>query len=357
MSTTTLDPARLEAFAGRMGGIVNDSLLALSISLGHQSGLFDAMAELPPSTSTEVASAANLHERYVREVLGALASGGIVDYDGVTKKFALPAEHAAFVTRAAGVNNLAAITQFVAICGAVEQDVLRCFREGGGVPYAKFPTFHRQMDEMTRDTVDATLLDGTLELVPGLRERLATGIDVADLGCGSGYAINVLARAFPKSRCTGFDFSEEAIRAAQAQAAEWELTNVTFEVRDVTNLGRTDAFDLVTTFDAVHDQAAPDLVLKGIADALRPDGVYLCVDVAASSHLEDNLDHPLAPAIYTISTMHCMTVSLALGGAGLGAAWGEQTALAMLADAGFTDVTAQHVEGDIFNVYYVARAS
>ena len=355
MSTTTLDPTRVEAFAARMGGIINDSLLALSISLGHQSGLFDTMAKLPPSTSAEIAETTNLHERYVREVLGALTTGGIVTYDGATKNYALPAEHAAFVTRAAGVDNLAAMTQFVAICGAVEQDVLRCFREGGGVPYAKFPTFHRQIAEMTRDTIDATLVDGTLELVPGLREKLTAGIDVADIGCGSGYAVNVLARAFPNSRCTGFDFSEEAIGAAQAQAAEWGLTNATFEVRDVTHLGRIDAFDLVTTFDAVHDQAAPGLVLKAIADALRPDGVYLCVDVAASSHLEDNLDHPIAPAIYTISTMHCMTVSLALDGAGLGAAWGEQTALAMLADAGFASVTTEHVEGDIFNVYYVAR--
>ena len=99
-------------------------------------------------------------------------------------------------------------------------------------------------------------------------------------------------------------------------------------MRDVTDLRLTAAFDFITTFDAVHDQAAPDRVLAGIADALRPDGVYLCVDIAASSHLEDNLEHPLGPAIYTISTMHCMTVSLALDGAGLGAAWGEQTALA-----------------------------
>jgi hypothetical protein len=96
-------------------------------------------------------------------------------------------------------------------------------------------------------------------------------------------------------------------------------------------------------------------VLRGIADALRPDGVYLCVDIAASSHLEDNLEHPLGPTIYTISTMHCMTVSLALDGAGLGAAWGEQTARSMLADAGFTDVTTERVEGDVFNIYYVAH--
>jgi SAM-dependent methyltransferase len=355
MTAIELDPTRLEAFGGRMVGVINDGLLALSISIGHQTGLFDTMADLTPSTSQEIADAAGLQERYVREVLGALATGGIVIYDAASRSYALPPEHAAMLTRAAGVDNLAAMTQFVGICGAVEQDVVRCFREGGGVPYSSFPTFHRQIAEMTEDTIDATLLDGTLALVPGLREQLEDGIEVADIGCGSGYAINVLGRAFPASRCTGYDFSEEAIAAARAQADAWGLTNVSFEVRDVTDLGVTEAFDLITTFDAVHDQAAPAQVLQGIAAALRPDGVYLCVDVGASSHLEDNLDHPLGPSIYTISTMHCMTVSLALDGAGLGAAWGEQTALAMLGDAGFSDVATERVEGDIFNVYYIAR--
>jgi SAM-dependent methyltransferase len=278
-----------------------------------------------------------------------------VEYDGATTTYALPPEHAAFLTRAAGVNNLASMAQFVGMLGAVEQDVIRCFREGGGVPYASFPTFHRQLAEMTQDMIDATLLTTTLDLVDGLRDRLTQGIDVADVGCGSGYAINVLARAFPASRFTGFDFSDEAIGAARAQAAAWSLDNARFELRDAAELGLVDEFDLITTFDAVHDQADPARVLQGVADALRPDGTYLCVDVATSSHLEDNLDHPLAPTIYTISTMHCMTVSLALDGVGLGAAWGEQTALSMLGAAGFTNVNVAHVDGDVFNVYYVAR--
>jgi len=188
-----------------------------------------------------------------------------------------------------------------------------------------------------------------------VRDRLERGIDVADIGCGSGYALNVLARAFPNSRFTGFDFSEEAIGVARTEAADWRLSNVTFEVRDVSDLGRTAAFDFITTFDAVHDQADPARVLRGIGDALRSDGVYLCVDIAASSHLEENLEHPLGPAIYTISTMHCMTVSLALGGAGLGAVWGEQTARQILSDAGFTNVATERIEGDVFNVYCVAR--
>jgi 2-polyprenyl-3-methyl-5-hydroxy-6-metoxy-1,4-benzoquinol methylase len=167
----------------------------------------------------------------------------------------------------------------------------------------------------------------------------------------------VLALAFHDSRFVGYDIAAEAIAAAEAEATAWGLTNVRFVVRDVAELGETGAFDFITTFDAVHDQVDPARVLANISAALRPGGAYLCVDIAASSNLEDNLEHPLATGLYTVSTMHCMTVSLAHGGAGLGTMWGEQTARAMLADAGFTSVVPHHVEGDMFNVYYVARKS
>jgi len=355
MTTTDLDQAKAEAFAGRMVTVINDAALTLSVSIGHRTGLFDTLAGLPPSTSEEIANASGCNERYVREWLGAMVAGHVVDYDPATSTYVLPAEHAASLTRAAGAGNIAAIAQTGAMLGGVEAQIVECFRHGGGVPYSEYPTFHTITAEFSSANIDANLLEGALPLVPGLAERLEAGIDVADVGCGSGYALCVLARAFPNSRFQGFDFSEEAITAARTQARVWELDNVTFEVRDVTDLSLTSAFDFITTFDAVHDQAAPDRVLAGIADALRPGGVYLCVDIAASSNVEENADHPMGSFLYTMSTMHCMTVSLALDGMGLGAVWGEQTALAMLADAGFANVRVEHVPGDIVNVYYVAR--
>ena len=133
-----------------------------------------------------------------------------------------------------------------------------------------------------------------------------------------------------------------------------ELGNVRFEQRDAARLGETARFDLITAFDAIHDQARPDLVLAGIAEALRPGGVFLCVDFSASSTLAENLDHPLGPFLYTISCMHCMTVSLAEGGMGLGTMWGEQKAREMLAGAGFTSIEAAHVDGDFANTYFIA---
>ena len=345
------DPA---VFAERMIHMMNEAMLALMVSVGHRTGLFDVMAAMPAATSTEIAAEATLDERYVREWLAAMTTGRIVDHDGVAGTFSLPAGHASFLTRAAGPGNLAILAQYVGLLALVEDQIVDCFRHGGGVPYSAFPKFHALMAEASGAVHDAALVGVTLPLVPGLVDRLGQGIDVADIGCGSGHAVNLMAEAFPLSRFAGFDLSDAGLAAAIAEAQSKGLTNVRFEKRDAARLGEMDRFDLVTTFDAVHDQARPDLVLAGIAQALRPGGVYLCADVSASSKLSENLDHPVGPWGYTISCMHCMTVSLAEGGMGLGTMWGEQIALEMLSDAGFTSIEAAHIDDDLFNTYFIA---
>ena len=236
----------------------------------------------------------------------------------------------------------------------IEQPLIECFRHGGGVPYAAFPRFQQVMADISGVVHDAALIDTTLPLVPGLPARLQAGIDVADIGCGSGHAVNLMAQAFPNSRFVGYDFSEEGAGAGRDEAKRLGLTNARFEARDVTALDAPEQFDLITAFDAIHDQAQPARVLSGIAEALRPDGVFLMVDIGASSHAHENMEFPLAPMMYTISCMHCMTVSLALDGAGLGAMWGEQKAREMLTEAGFTHVDVKRIEDDLFNSYYVA---
>jgi 2-polyprenyl-3-methyl-5-hydroxy-6-metoxy-1,4-benzoquinol methylase len=202
---------------------------------------------------------------------------------------------------------------------------------------------------------DAALLDTVVPLVPGLAGRLRAGIDVADVGCGSGHAINLLAQAFPASRFVGSDLAEDAIAAARREAASLGLANTRFEVRDVAGLAEVGAFDFVTAFDAIHDQAHPATVLRGITDVLAPDGVFLMADIKASSRPHENMDQLTAPFLYAVSLMHCMTVSLAQDGTGLGAAWGEQTATRMLHDAGFGSVDVREAERDLINSYYVAR--
>jgi SAM-dependent methyltransferase len=337
-----------------MTRMLNDAALALMVSVGHRTGLFDVMAALPAATSERIASAAGLDERYVREWLAALTTGGIVEHDAGSGTFVLPAGHAAWLTRGAGQDNIAIQAQYVALLALVEDQIVDCFTAGGGIPYSAFPRFHAIMAEDSAALLDATLFGSTLPLVPGLTDRLERGIDVADVGCGSGHAVNLMGARFPASRFTGFDLSDAALAAARAEAAGLALTNVRFERRDAARLGETAGFDLITTFDSVHDQARPDLMLAGIGAALRPDGVYLCVDIRAASTLAENADHPLGPFLYTVSCMHCMTVSLADGGMGLGTMWGEEKAREMLRDAGFTSVRTEHVDGDVTSVYYIA---
>ena len=355
MTTSEMDQARSEAFAERMVGVLNDGAIALMTSIGHRTGLFDVMAGLPLSTSQDIASVADLDERYVREWLAAMVVGGVVEHDPENETYRLPPEHAAWLTRAATPDNIAVAAQFVPVLASVEDRIVESFRHGGGVPYSAYGRFHEVMAEDSGQTVVAALTDHILPLVSGLTERLEEGIDVLDVGCGSGRAMNLLARRFPNSRFAGYDFSEEAISRARDDAAEHGATNVRFEVRDAADLVEEDNYDLVTTFDAIHDQARPAAVLKGIAAALRADGVYLMQDIAGSSHLQNNMDHPIGPFLYTISTMHCMTVSLAQGGEGLGTMWGEEKALEMLEEAGFGEVEVKRLPHDFQNSYYVAK--
>jgi len=354
MTTPELDQARAEEFAERMVGVLNEGSMALMTSIGHRTGLFDAMAGLPPSASEEIASAASLNERYVREWLGAMVVGKIVEHNPEEGTYQLPQEHAAFLTRAASPDNIAAFAQYIPLLGSVEDGIVESFKNGGGVPYSAFPRFHEVMAEDSGQTVLPALKEHILPLVPGLIVRLEKGIDVLDVGCGSGRALNLMARFFPNSRFVGYDFSEEAIDRARAEAQEHGTTHIRFEVKDAAALDEKERYDLITTFDAVHDQADPAAVLRGIAAALREEGVYLMQDIAGSSHHNNNIDHPIGPFLYTVSTMHCMTVSLAQGGEGLGAMWGEEKAKEMLEEAGFTHVEVEQLPHDFQNYYYIA---
>ncbi len=182
MATRSLDQQKSEAFAERMMNVLNGASITLMTSIGHQVGLFDTMADLPPSTSRQIAEAASLNERYVREWLGAMVMGRIVDYDPTEKTYSLPREHSAWLTRAAGTDNLALQAQYIPLLAQVEAPIIDCFRDGGGVPYSAYPRFQRLMAEESGAVHDAALVDTILPLVPGLHERLLAGIELADVG-------------------------------------------------------------------------------------------------------------------------------------------------------------------------------
>jgi 2-polyprenyl-3-methyl-5-hydroxy-6-metoxy-1,4-benzoquinol methylase len=194
-----------------------------------------------------------------------------------------------------------------------------------------------------------------LPLAPDLIPALHRGADVADIGCSLGQAVLKMARLYPQSRFTGFDLSEDAIRGAQLAAEAGGVANARFVQRDCTNLAEERAFDVVFTFDAVHDQGRPDLMLQGIRKALKPGGLYFMLDIKASSDMHKNSAHMLGTFLYSVSCMHCMSVSLAQGGMGLGAVWGIEKAQEMLADAGFGSVEVRELEHDPFNVVFLCR--
>jgi len=152
-------------FGHRMLGVVNDAAIALLLSIGHQTGLFDRMASLASATSTEIASAAGLDERYVREWLGGMVCAAIIDYDSTTHTYHLPAHHASALTRAGGPDNVAKMAQYIALLGEVEQRIVGCFRNGGGLPYDAFPRFHALRAEESREVVDAALITTILPLI------------------------------------------------------------------------------------------------------------------------------------------------------------------------------------------------
>jgi SAM-dependent methyltransferase len=344
----------IEEFAGQLLDIYTKGMLTLMIDLADRTGLLHTLAD-GPGTSAGIAERAGLTERYVRECLGALVTGGIVEYEAAARTYLLPPERAVCLA-GDGSLNVAPMSRFVGLLAKTLPEVAQAFRHGGGVPYERFrPEFTGVMDGVSRGFFDGQLIHGVLPLAGDLPGRLAEGIEVADIGCGSGHSTNLLAKCFPTSTFVGYDISDDALTQARVEAKQYGLSNVRFENLDVTKLPGDVPLDAVFAFDAIHDQVDPAAVLDRVYSALRPGGVFVMFDIRASSHLENNLANPVAPLLYAVSTLHCLTVSLAHDGAGLGTVWGEELARSMLADAGFVGVQVHEVPDDPLDSLYLAR--
>jgi SAM-dependent methyltransferase len=349
------DDSKAQAFAGKLIGALNSSALILMTSVGHRTGLFDALAKISPCTTVELAVEADLAERYVREWLAAMTTSGVVEYDPKGKTHFLPAEHAAWLTRAAAPNNFAVTAQMIGVAAGVEDEIVARFRDGHGVHYHHYGRFHEVMGEHSAQAVAMNVVDKILPLIEGSVAQLEQGIDVIDVGCGAAAALLALAERFPKSRFTGVDLCADAFAATAETAAKKGLSNLVFKELDISTVHVIGAYDIVLAFDAVHDQKDPQGMLATMRRSLRKNGTFLMVDIDGSSRLENNLEHPLGSYLYMMSTMHCTPVSLAQGGEGLGTMWGVELASEMLALAGFADVAMSRLPHDPFNVYFVAK--
>ena len=353
-------------FSKRLTTILNCGALNLAMALGYRTHLFDVMdAFESPQTVSVVAKRAGLNERYVKEWLGVMVSGGIVELSQSSSGddlFCLPREHADLITRRAGNSNLGVYTQEIPLLTTCAMEaVFHGFSTGEGVTYRHYQAFYEFMAQLANAKHRAVLVDNfLLSIMEGqLVEQLRSGIHVCDLGCAEGIAVMLMAQAFPKSQFMGIDISDESIEKARVEASSKRLRNVSFLNLDAAFLKDKryllESFDYVTAFDSIHDQTRPLDALINVHAILKPGGLFSMVDIAASSNLSDNRDHPMGPFLYTVSLMHCMPVGLVDGGAGLGMMWGRQGAVKMLNKAGFRIVQVLDIPDDPFNLHFLCK--
>ena len=334
-TTVAPDAAAMEAFGGKLVGDMGGALLALLGIIGDRHGLFRALGDGGPATSAELAGRAGIAERYAREWLAALHAGGYVRYDPAGGRFALPVEHALVLAQFGG-----AFQELAAMVRALDP-VADAFRTGAGVPPG---AYHDDLwDGLERVShaffYERTLVEEWLPALPDLRDKLERGATVADVGCGRGRALVALARAFPASRFVGYDAFAPTIARATANAAAAGVTDrVSFVHRDGADGLERGAYDLITTFDVVHDAARPLDLLRAIRAGLRDDGTYLCLEIDSAEGVERNVG-PVAAFFYGVSVFYCLSHSLALGGPGLGTCGLPEPALrALCLEAGFRRV-------------------
>ena len=353
-----------QAFAGKMTDILNYSALNLAMAIGYRTGLFDVMDTFDTAqTQQAIADRAGLNPRYIKEWLGIMVTGQIVEIstdDDGSHRYYLPKQHGDLITRRAGNSNLGVYTQEIPLLTAGAMDaVIDGFATGEGVSYDRYPKFQAFMSQLADAKHRQVLVNKFLPAVDGgrLMEDLRAGIRVCDLGCGTGVALILMAGAFPDSHFVGIDISREAIETAQRKASQKQLDNLEFIIADAAALKENSAlkasFDYVTAFDAIHDQTRPLAALEGVHYILVPGGRFSMVDIAARTNLADNLAHPMGPFLYTVSLMHCLPVGLVDGGSGLGMMWGREKAVQMLKEAGFANVQVEEIPEDPFNLHFL----
>jgi SAM-dependent methyltransferase len=354
MTAQTIDHARAEAFTGKVLGDTAGLMTTVLAAIGDRLGLYQDLAAAGPSTAAELAARTAIDQRYAQEWLAAMHAAGYLSYDAKAGRFALPAEHEPTLVDEPGPAFFGGIHQD--IFGLLHRldDVVDAFRHGGGVRQDAFPDdTYVGMDRFTAMWHENLLLQEWIPAVPGLQARLERGARVADVGCGQGRALIKLAQAFPKSTYTGFDVFGPNVERARDNARAAGLDHILrFEQVDASG-GLTGTYDVVTTWDVIHDAVDPVGILRSIKQALAPDGVYVCLDINCSDRTEGNVG-PVAALLYGFSVLYCMTVSLAHGGRGLGTLGLPPAVLKELAaEAGFGSVEQIPMENPFNNLYVI----
>jgi 2-polyprenyl-3-methyl-5-hydroxy-6-metoxy-1,4-benzoquinol methylase len=335
---------------GDVGTVVHGAL----VFIGDRMGLFKAMMAAGPLTVEQVAAKSGLNARYVREWLGAMAAAHYVDYAPQADSYLLTPEYAAALADEDSPFFIGSYFQMAQAAVSVAPKVAEAFKAGGGVTQDEYPaSFFEAAQRNSRTRYLHKLMRKWIPAVPQVIEVLSAGGLGADVGCGGGLAAIMIAEAYPKARMIGYDVHAESIERARRNAEEAGVADrVTFEVANGSQLPER-KFDFVSTFDVVHDSVDPLGLMAGIRHALKDDGTYLVQEVNVSEKVGENI-RPMGKMIYSISTLYCMTTSLAHGGAGIGVAMGENKARELAAGAGFSRFTRLPIDDD-FAVLYELR--
>jgi 2-polyprenyl-3-methyl-5-hydroxy-6-metoxy-1,4-benzoquinol methylase len=320
VSAPQLDPDRLKDYSLRLFGYMNGATVSMMVCLGDRLGLYAALADHGPTTSEELAEETGLDERWVREWLYSQGASGLLETLG-GDRFALSAEAVAvLVDERHPANGIGMLSQVPDLARTLDR-LPEAFRTGLGVPYdALGPEGARGVERGLAPWFRSMLVPVALPQIEGLCDRLSAGAKVADVGCGAGVALLEMAKAFPASEFHGYDISLHALERAEENRRQAGVDNVSFHDADTDGLPREAGFDLLTTFDCLHDMTHPRDVIAGIRGAIADDGLWLVADIKAKPSYAENVDqNPMAAMMYGISVMVCMSSSLsAPGGEGLG---------------------------------------
>jgi SAM-dependent methyltransferase len=352
--TTTIDETRAGEFVGQALGDVASMTTVLLATVGDRLGLFTALAGAGRTTSGQLADRAGIDERYAREWLAAMTAAGYLDHDSKKGTFVLPDEHVAVLATESGPVFFGGIWQELSGTLVVLDRLTEVFRSGGGVGVGEYsPDFWDGLTRFTNGWFENLLVPVWLPEMPDAEAALQGGAEIADVGCGHGRALIKLALEFPGVRGVGYDAFAPAVDQATANAKAAGVDDrVRFEVRDVTE-GLPATYDVITTFDVVHDAVDPLGLLRAIREGLRDDGTYVCVDINAAPDVAGNTG-PVGTLFYGFSLLYCMTTSLARGGAGLGTCgFHEHKVNELCTDAGFSSVRRLPLENPFNNVYEI----
>lgn len=349
-----LDWGKVKEFAGLMTNDLGAALQGALSYIGDRLGIFKTLADAGPINSADLAAKAGLDERYLREWLGAMTAAKYISYDSATGRYSMPPEHAMILADETSPFFMGGFMQMVVPEVGMAPKLLESFRTGKGVPQSEYPPeVFEAIERGSAPMYRHSLVRKWIPAMPQVVESLNAGGSALDVGCGSGRAVIALANAYPKAKLFGYDGHPGSIERARNNAREAGVADrVTFEAVDCTKLP-AEQFDFIATFDVIHDSVDPVGLLKSIHTALKPNGTYLMVEVNVSNDLADNIN-PMGRMMYSASTLYCMTVSLAHGGAGIGAMMGEPKARELVATAGFTQFKRLPVK-DAFSVLYEIR--